>query len=199
MEKMRVAGVVGLVVSVIVSGGWGNNSCLAQSVEINELQRSQTSLMAAVEDAKSAREYAVAYPSAKYPGFVKYIDKLLSYAEADAIEDEAELTRALNEVAVAVKLVLGNETAKHEAIGHEAVTVRSTEKNQTTAEDARTVVPPEEINAMEDTLPDGEVAVPNTGEETKRAGLGELILAGLIVAVGTVGATILIIKDKKNR
>lgn len=52
---------------------------------------------------------------------------------------------------------------------------------------------------MEGTLPEDEVVVPNTGEETKKAGLGELILAGLIVAVGTVGATILIIKDKKNR
>ena len=49
------------------------------------------------------------HPSDKYPGFVKYIDRLLGYAKADVVEDEEELIRALDDAAIAVELVLGSE------------------------------------------------------------------------------------------
>lgn len=48
---------------------------------------------------------------------------------------------------------------------------------------------------MEGLVP-GNVELPNTGETTRQAGIGELILAGLIVAVGTLGATMVILRDK---
>ena len=50
-------------------------------------------------------------------------------------------------------------------------------------------------DSAEDVVPEN-IELPNTGEMTRRAGIGELILAGLIVAVGTLGATMVILRDK---
>lgn len=226
MEKTQFLGAIGLAVAIGVSGASLNSGmCEAMAENAN------TNLAAAVVRAESAREYAMQHPSEKYPGFVKYIDRLLGHAKADVVEDEEELIRALDDAAIAVELVLGSEAkAKVDEVANTKSMVEPTQERaavkvstgvlvanaqtnkgiETTSikelpderADSAMIVdeqPSENTDShdsAEDVVPEN-VELPNTGEMTRRAGIGELILAGLIVAVGTLGATMVILKDKK--
>lgn len=214
MEKARIVGVMGLAVSVMVGGATWLNICKAQAVEVAtatmdvtesavavtaEAKAGEGDLAEAVQAAEAAREYAVLHPSEKYPGFVKYIDRLLGYAEAEVIEDEAELVKALNDAALAARLVLGNEVALA-AQGEETVQDEVMMRSEVVTRNEATVAQATVGEVMVENATEGAesgVALPKTGE-VKKAGVGELILAGLIVAVGTIGATLVIIRDKKR-
>lgn len=226
MEKTQFLGAIGLAVAIGVSGASLNSGmCEAMAENAN------TNLAAAVVRAESAREYAMQHPSEKYPGFVKYIDRLLGHAKANVIEDEEELIRALDDAAIAVELVLGSEAkAKVDEVANTKSMVEPTQERaavkvytgvlvanaqtnkgiETTSikelpderADSAMIVDeqPSENNDSHGSVGDvvsENIELPNTGETTRQAGIGELILAGLIVAVGTLGATMVILKDKK--
>lgn len=160
-------------------------------------------LVTAVVRAENAREYAMQHPSDKYPGFVKYIDRLLGYAKADVVEDEEELIRALDDAAIAVELVLGSEAKAKVKVAQTNIGTETTNIKEPIDERASLTMivdeqPSENTDShdsAEDVVPEN-VELPNTGETTRQAGIGELILAGLIVAVGTLGATMVILRDK---
>lgn len=226
MEKTQFLGAIGLAVTMSVSGASLNSSmCEAMAENVN------ANLVTAVVRAENAREYAMQHPSDKYPGFVKYIDRLLGYAKADVVEDEGELIRALDDATIAVELMLGSEAkAKVDEVANTksmveptqeraavkvstGVLVANAQTNKGTGTASIKELPDERADSamiideqpsentdshesVEDLVP-GNVELPNTGETIRQAGIGELILAGLIVVVGTLGATVVILKDKK--
>lgn len=196
MEKTQFLGAIGLAVTMSVSGASLNSSmCEAMAENVN------ANLVTAVVRAENAREYAMQHPSDKYPGFVKYIDRLLGYAKADVVEDEGELIRALDDATIAVELMLGSEAKAKVAqtnIGTETTNVKEPideRASLTMIVDEQSSENNDSHESVEGLVP-GNVELPNTGETTRQAGIGELILAGLIVAVGTLGATMVILRDK---
>ncbi len=196
MEKTQFLGAIGLAVAISMIGASLNSSmCEAMAENVN------ANLVTAVVRAENAREYAMQHPSDKYPGFVKYIDRLLGYAKADVVEDEEELIRALDDAAIAVELVLGSEVKAKVAqtnIGTETTNIKEPideRASLTMIVDEQPSENTDSHDSAEDVVPEN-VELPNTGEMTRRAGIGELILAGLIVAVGTLGATMVILRDK---
>lgn len=198
MEKTQFLGAIGLAVAIGVSGA-SLNSGMCEAMAENE----NTNLAAAVVRAESAREYAMQHPSEKYPGFVKYIDRLLGHAKANVIEDEEELIRALDDAAIAVELVLGSEAKAKVKVAQTNISTETTNIKEPTDERADSAMivdeQPSENNDSHDSAGDvasENIELPNTGETTRQAGIGELILAGLIVAVGTLGATMVILRDK---
>lgn len=199
MEKTQFLGAIGLAVAISMIGASLNSSmCEAMAENVN------ANLVTAVVRAENAREYAMQHPSDKYPGFVKYIDRLLGYAKADVVEDEEELIRALDDAAIAVELVLGSEAKVRVKVAQTNISTETTNIKEPTDERADSAMiideQPSENNDSHGSVGDvasENIELPNTGETTRQAGIGELILAGLIVAVGTLGATMVILKDKK--
>ena len=197
MEKTQFLGAIGLAVAIGVSGA-SLNSGMCGAMAENE----NTNLAAAVVRAESAREYAMQHPSEKYPGFVKYIDRLLGHAKANVIEDEEELIRALDDAAIAVELVLGSEAKAKVAQTNKGTGTANIKESTDERADSAMIIDeqPSENNDSHGSVGDvasENIELPNTGETTRQAGIGELILAGLIVAVGTLGATMVILKDQK--
>lgn len=207
MSKTRILGALVLAMGISF-GAAMPNSAFATSKTLAEL----------TAEAKSAQKYAAGHSSAEYPGMSKYLQKLINFAEADKIENEAELIKALDEAMMAMPLIypemtktvatsvqalnLSEPVEVAEVTTAEATNMASEPTLATTvaltvvAEDEPTA---EDAPAAQDYAESVEAAVdlPNTGE-TRRAGLGELILAGAAVVLGTIGATVLIVRSRKN-
>lgn len=220
MGKNAFWGAVALAMGLIVV-----NPCDSYAVQIEngvtKAAQEQRSLTTSVEDAEEALAYAKAHKSAEYPGLDSYLEKLITAAKADEVENETELVRALDEATAAVPFLTAKDekVAKRdvkntEAASVQTVTKKTAEKTAGTTgaagtagmaiklmvqDDARTPAndePTENGESAGNVEPAENVELPATGE-TESLGLGNFILVGAVVALATMGATLLIVKSKK--
>ncbi len=206
MDKTRITGAVVLVMGLAIAN---IAPCQAQTVkQTTDGKNVEKSLTVLVDEAKAARNYVAEHPSEKYPGLEKYLQKLINYAEAEEIENETELKKALDEAIIAVPLLIPQKTVaevKPQSVTKEKAQPAAEAKTQSAATKASLEVESEAKTAHNNVKDEEKVEnvssevveLPKTGE-ARSAGMGEFILAGAAVVIGTIGAAILILRSKKN-
>lgn len=200
MGKIRIIGALGLVIGLVVVSATSTYATQTLQLTVAE-DKAEKSLKELVDEAKDAKIYVSQHDSSEYPGLEKYLQKLIDYAETERIEDEAELAKALNEVIVAVPLLVPEEPVAKAKTTHQPAVGNGKASQETVAKVVAETVQKDRGESSSDLLePSAEsevVELPNTGE-VRKAGIGEFILAGAAVLLGTIGATILIMRSKKN-
>lgn len=194
MNETRITGALVLAMGLAIMN---IAPCQAQTVkQAIDGGNTEKSLTVLIDEAKAAQTYVSKHPSEKHPGLAKYLQKLIEYGEAGEIENEVELTKALEEVLAAVPLLVPEKKVSEvEAPSTKAVSISTSAKAEPRVE---TAIEDATESTEEKAAVSPEVAeLPNTGE-VRTAGMGEFILAGAVVLIGTVGATILILRSKKN-
>lgn len=206
MSKKRILGAAVMVLSLTVANSYNSYALQVDGgkTQTAEVAQEKQSLAALTKQAEEALAYVKNHKSADYPGVEKYLTRLIAAAKADEVENEAELIRALDEAVAAVPLL----TTKDEAVakrGNE-VSAKRTSSRVTTKKTVGTAVKltvqndaqKAKTNEPEKKTDDKteEVELPATGQ-TETLELGNFVLVGAVVALATIGATLLIVKSKK--